>query len=116
VEVYTAILTDAPEKKILEQEQKNSKNKSLKAVQVEKKALHPIFFNKPQLDLKPKKEKTARKNIDCSISEDEEFYCLLCCEAFSTARKNKEMCVQCVRLYMHAVVTQCLHRAAADII
>jgi len=52
-------------------------------------------------------KKIVRNNVDCGSSEDEEFYCLVCCEAFTTAGK-KEMWVQCVtcKLCSHSSCTE----------
>jgi len=92
----TAILTDTPEKALIEEEfQKRSQSKS-KPKQKQKQ-------NPSQVKTKPNENKAGKRKLvqkkrkidTSSDSDDEEWYCLICVEPYSNS-KAREKWVQCV--------------------
>lgn len=91
---HSAILTDTPEKNsLLEQEEMRNKKVDNKG---KKKVTKNICGENEKVDKKGKKK---LKKIICeeeSDDENEECFCLICCEPFSNS-KSKEKWVRCIQ-------------------
>lgn len=99
----SAIYTDTPEKEAIRKEYEE-RQKRLKDKQVKKKVLQPNTEKKNKGKEKRKKNKADTPLVS---SEDEDFYCLVCLEAYSDSRSGEKW-VQCqgtCRLWSHLECT-----------
>jgi len=93
----TAILTDTPEKNLIEQEHQQRKKMKLKTNTGEGK--RKLIFAKGKG--KGKKTKKAPKEKE-NRSDDEDCFCLVCLETFGNSRPNEQwiQCIEC-KMWSH---------------
>lgn len=104
----SAIYTDTPEKLIIQKEAEEGEMRK-KAKEIRKMNLDRPGKGKGKGKKSAKnvsKSKNVPKSDECDSEEEEESFCLVCMEAFSTSRAN-EMWVQCTscRMWAHEECT-----------
>ncbi|XP_053611421.1 uncharacterized protein LOC128675910 [Plodia interpunctella] len=95
----TAILTDTPEKNAIEEEYKQ-RNKAKKTVlQAETEKRKRKFISTKG---KGKGKKTRKEDKENNKSDDEDCFCLVCLESFSSSRPNEQwtQCMEC-KMWSH---------------
>jgi hypothetical protein len=105
---YAAVLTDTPEKRALEEDENKKKKKKLGATGIRPRAIVSSKDAKKEKKKTSKKIKPTKKSSIRSISDEQEWFCIVCGEPFSAARKKKDKeWIQCrtCRNWSHLICT-----------